>query len=408
MSSQSMQALKLRGKRGATKEMKFSPLVDRIKGESVAAWTIHYAAREAQLRGENVIVLSIGDPDLGVPEPVLERAIETLRAGDLRYTPAAGRRNLREAIAQAHTRRTGQAADADNVIFLSGAQNSLFAASLCVAGPGDEVLALEPLYPSYPATIRASGATLVRVPAPAAGGFRPDLARLEASITARTRALFFATPNNPSGVILHEKDMAFIGALARRHSLWLVADEVYAGLAPGGRVPGLAAALPEQVVTISSLSKSHSLPGLRAGWLVGPKEFIRHAESLSMCMLFGLPGFIQEAAVTALESDAPELRVRELCASRRDMLLEGLAGVRGLCCSVPDAGMFTLIDVRGTGLSGHDFMRGLFESEKVSVLDGGAFGEETRGFVRICFATDEVILREAVLRIRRYAGTLAR
>jgi aspartate/methionine/tyrosine aminotransferase len=389
--------------------MKFSPLVDRVKGESVAAWTIHYEARAAQLRGEDVIVLSIGDPDLETPAPVLERAIETLRAGDIRYTPAAGRLSLRAAIAQTHTRRTGQAVDADNVIFLSGAQNSLFAASLCVAGPGDEVLALEPLYPSYPATIRASGARLVRVQAPASGGFRPDLNKLEASITAQTRALFFATPNNPSGVILNEKELAAIGELARRHSLWIVADEVYAGLAPGGRVPGLAAAIPEQVVTISSLSKSHSLPGLRAGWLVGPKELVKHAESLSMCMLFGLPGFIQEAALTALQgSNAPELRVRELCTARRDMLLKGLEGVPGLRCCVPDAGMFTLIDVRATGLSGYDFMSGLFKSERVSVLDGGAFGEETRGFVRLCFATDEATLREAMLRIRRYAGTLAR
>jgi arginine:pyruvate transaminase len=389
--------------------MKFSPLVDRVKGESVEAWTVHYEAREAQSRGEDVIVMSIGDPDLGVPEPVLERAIETLRAGDVRYTPAAGRRNLREAIARAHALRTGQSVDADNVIFLSGAQNSLFAASLCVAGPGDEVLALEPLYPSYPATIRASGAVLVRVPAPAAGGFRPDLRKLEAAITQKTRALFFATPNNPSGVILNEHDLSAIGELARRHALWIVADEVYAGLAPGGRVPGLAALLPEQVVTVSSLSKSHSLPGLRAGWLVGPKELIRHAESLSMCMLFGLPGFIQEAAVAALQgSDAPEVRVRELCTTRRDMLLQGLEGVRGLRCSVPDAGMFTLIDVRGTGLSGYDFMRGLFRAEKVSVLDGGVFGEETRGFVRLCFATDETTLREAMVRIRRFAGTLTR
>jgi arginine:pyruvate transaminase len=389
--------------------MKFSPLVDRVKGESVAAWTIHYQAREAQLRGEDVIVLSIGDPDLETPAPVLERAVASLRAGDIRYTPAAGRWSLREAIAQAHARRTGQAVDADNVIFLSGAQNSLFAASLCIAGPGDEVLALEPLYPSYPATIRASGARLVRVPAPAAGGFRPDLSKLEAAITAQTRALFFATPNNPSGVILNEQELAAIGALARRHSLWIVADEVYAGLAPDGRVPGLAAAIPEQVVTVSSLSKSHSLPGLRAGWLVGPKALVKHAESLSMCMLFGLPGFIQEAALTALQgSNAPELRVRELCTARRDMLLKGLDGVRGLRCCVPDAGMFTLIDVRATSLSGYDFMSGLFKSERVSVLDGGAFGEETRGFVRLCFATDEATLREAILRIRRYAGTLTR
>jgi arginine:pyruvate transaminase len=389
--------------------MKFSPLVDRVKGESVAAWTIHTEAREAKLRGEDVIVLSIGDPELQTPPAVLERAIDTLRAGDIRYTPAAGRHSLREAIAETHRRRTGQAVDADNVIFLSGAQNALFAASLCIAGAGDEVLALEPLYPSYPATIRASGAQLVRVPAPASGRFRPDFGRLEAAITARTRALFFATPNNPSGVILNDEDLASIGELARRHSLWIVADEVYAGLAPGGRVPGLAALLPDQVVTISSLSKSHSMPGLRAGWMVGPKALIKHAESLSMCMLFGLPGFIQEAALTALRgSNAPELRIRELCTARRALLLQGLEDVRGIRCCAPDAGMFTLIDVRDTGLSGYDFMRGLFTSERVSVLDGGAFGEETRGFVRLCFATDEATLREAMVRIRRYAGTLAR
>jgi arginine:pyruvate transaminase len=389
--------------------MKFSPLVDRIKGESVAAWTTHYEAREAQLRGEDVIVLSIGDPELEMPAPVLERAIETLRAADVRYTPAAGRLALREAIAQTHQRRTGQAVDADNVIFLSGAQNALFAASLCVAGPGDEVLALEPLYPSYPATIRASGAQLVRVPAPASGGFRPDLGALAAAITTRTRALFFATPNNPSGVILSEEELNVIGDLARRHSLWIVADEVYAGLAPGGRVPNLAARIPEQVVTISSLSKSHSMPGLRAGWMVGPKDLTKHAESLSMCMLFGLPGFIQEAALTALKGSlAPEQRIRELCTARRDMLMQGLAGVRGIRCCVPEAGMFTLIDVRGTGLSGYDFMSGLFRSERVSVLDGGAFGEATRGFVRLCFATDETTLREAIARIGRYVGTLAR
>jgi aspartate/methionine/tyrosine aminotransferase len=389
--------------------MEFSPLVHRIKGESVAAWTIHYEAREAQLRGEDVIVLSIGDPDLDMPAAVLARAIDTLRAGDVRYTPAAGRRVLREAIATTHERRTGQAVGADNAIFLSGAQNALFAASLCVAGPGDEVLALEPLYPSYPATIRASGAQLVRVPAPAGSGFRPDLAKLEAAITPRTRALFFATPNNPSGVILNADELGVIGDLARRRSLWIVADEVYAGLAPGGRVPGLAARLPDQVVTISSLSKSHSTPGLRAGWLVGPKELVKHAEALSMCMLFGLPGFIQEAALTALKgSNAPELRIRELCTARRDLLLKGLAGVPGIRCCVPEAGMFTLIDVRGTGLSGYEFMSGLYKAERVSVLDGGAFGEATSGFVRLCFAADEATLREAMLRIRRYAETLAR
>jgi aspartate/methionine/tyrosine aminotransferase len=389
--------------------MIYSPLVQRVAGEGAEAWVTHTEARAAQERGEDVIIMSIGDPALETPAPVLDRMIDRLRAGDIRYTPAAGRMVLREAIARSHTLRSGQAVTAENVIFLSGAQNALFTASLCIAGPGDQVLALEPLYPSYPATIRASGAEMVRVPASPETGFRIDLARLEAAITQRTRALFFATPNNPSGVIASETDLQAIGDLAQRHALWIVADEVYAGLAPGGRVPSLAARLPEQVITISSLAKSHSLPGLRAGWLVGPAALVKHAEALAMCMLFGLPGFIQDAAVSALQMSAgAESRIREFCATQRDMLLAGLTGLSGIRCLAPDAGMFALIDVRPTGLSGYEFMRALYAAERVSVLDGGAFGMETHGFVRLCFAADDKTLREAIVRIRRFVATLGR
>jgi aspartate/methionine/tyrosine aminotransferase len=389
--------------------MRYSPLVKRIAGDGADAWLIHYAARAAHERGEDVILLSVGDPDLETPAPVRERAIERLRAGDTHYTPATGRQHLREAIAASHRARCGQTVGAANVIFLAGAQNALFVVSLCIAAPGDEVIAFEPLYPSYPATLEISGARMVRVAAPAAQGFRVDLAALEAAITPRTRALFFATPNNPSGVILSGADLAVIGDLARRHSLWVVADEVYAGLAPGGRVPSLAAQLPEQVVTISSLSKSHAMPGWRAGWLVGPPQLVSHAEAMAQCMLFGLPGFVQEAAVTALSvSDEAESRIRDYCAVRRDLLLGGLEGVRGLKCCIPDAGMFVLVDVRDTGLSGYDFMCELYRAERVSVLDGGAFGKGTSGFVRVCFATDEARLRQAIVRIRRFVDTLAR
>jgi arginine:pyruvate transaminase len=389
--------------------MRYSSLVERIAGEGSDAWVIHYAARAAQERGEDVILLSVGDPDLETPAPVLERAIERLRSGDTHYTPATGRQHLREAIAAAHLARTGQAVDADQVIFLAGAQNALFATSLCIAGRGDEVIALEPLYPSYPATLQVSGARMVRVASPASRGFRIDLAALEAAITPRTRALFFATPNNPSGAILSAADLAAIGELARRHSLWVVADEVYAGLAPGGRVASLAADLPDQVITISSLSKSHSMPGWRAGWLVGPRQLVIHVEAMAQCMLFGLPGFIQEAAVTALSvAPAAESRIRQYCAARRDFLLAGLDGVPGLKCFVPDAGMFMLVDVQETGLSGYDFMCGLYKTERVSVLDGGAFGRETAGCVRVCFAADEALLRQAIVRIRRFVATLVR
>lgn len=387
--------------------MKFSSLVDRISGDGADAWAIHYDARAAQERGEDVILLSVGDPDLDTPAVVVERAIDALRAGDTHYTPAGGREPLRLAIAAQHRARSGQAVDSSQVVFLAGAQNALLSASLCLAGPGDEVLAFEPLYPTYPATLEVSGARMVRVPAPAAAGFRVDLQALEALITPRTRALFLSNPNNPSGVILSAEELDVIGGLARRHRLWVVVDEVYAGLAPGGRVPSLAVSLPDQVVTIGSLSKSHSMPGWRAGWMVGPATLMRHVESLAVCMLYGLPGFIQEAALTALGvAPEAEARIREYCAVRRDLLLAGLAGIPELDCCVPDAGMFMLVDVARTGLTGREFMTQLYHAEGVSVIDGGAFGRETRGFVRVCFAADAAQLREACVRIARFARSL--
>jgi len=381
--------------------------VKRIAGDGADAWKTHYAASSAKQRGEDVIILSVGDPDLDTPQAVIDRAVERIRGGDTHYTPVAGRDALRAAIAQAHARRSGQQVEAGNVIFLAGAQSALFTASLCLAGPGDEVLAFEPLYPTYPATIEASGARMVRVPVQHGSGFRPDLAALEAAITPRSRAIFFATPNNPSGLVMSPADLAVVGELARRHALWIVADEVYAGLAAEGRVPSLAASLPEQVVTVGSLSKTHAMPGWRAGWMVGPKALIGHAEALAIAMLYGLPGFVQEAALTAI-GIAPEAesRMRDYCRERCKFVLAALAETPGLACMPPDAGMFMLIDVRGTGLSGYHFMRELYRSQGVSVLDGGAFGTGTAGFIRLCFTTDERSLREGCARIRRFASSL--
>jgi aspartate/methionine/tyrosine aminotransferase len=262
--------------------MRFSQLVERIGGEGASAWLTHYEAVAARERGEDVIILSVGDPDLATPAAVIARAIEQLHAGDTHYVPAAGRLTVRQAIARAHAGRSGQQVEADNVIYLAGAQNALFVASLCLAGPGDEVVTFEPLYPTYAATIEVSGARLVR--APASRDLRPDLTSLAALVTPRTRMILWASPNNPSGVVLNERELAVIGDLARRHDLWLVADEVYAGLAAGGRVPSLAAALPERVVTLGSLSKSHAM----TGWARASSSRTPSASRCACCS--GCPG----------------------------------------------------------------------------------------------------------------------
>ena len=384
-------------------QLKYSSVVERVSGEGADAWLTHYEAVAARERGEDVIVLSVGDPDLDTPASVVERAIEQLRAGDTHYVAACGRLALREAIARRHAERTGQHVEPGDIVCFAGAQNALFAISLCLAGPGDEVVTFDPMYPTYPATIEVGGARLVRVPT--GPGLRPDVDALGAAVNSRTRAIFWATPNNPSGVILSESELERIAELARRHDLWLVSDEVYAGLASEGRVPSLAARLPEQVVTVSSLSKTHAMTGWRAGWLVGPRQLATHAESLAMCMLFGLPGFIQEAAIEALAiAPAAERRMREYLSTRCRRFMEGLHGVPYVRAVAPEAGMFMLLDVGSTGLTGYEFMRALYAFEKVCVMDGAAFGAQTASYVRICFATEESVIAEACARIRRFCS----
>lgn len=387
--------------------MRMSGLIERISGDGADAWVTHYAARAAEDRGEDVVVLSVGDPDLDTHPGIVERAVAALRAGDTHYTPASGREPLRQAIAATHLARTGQAVAIDQIAVLSGGQNALFAVLSCLAGPGDEVIAFDPMYTTYPATVGAGGATLVRVVQSAERGFRFDAAAFRAALSPRTRVVLLTTPNNPTGVTMTDDELAVVAEAAVQHDLVIVADEVYSGIAPLGRVPGLAARLPERVVTVGSLSKTHAMTGWRVGWLVAPRELIVGVEALTMCMLFGLPGFIQEAAVTALGLSATcEATARAYLDERKELMLAALADVPKVRALRPDAGMFVLLDVRGTGLSSAEFMRRLFATERVSVVDGAAFGRATDGFVRLSFATRPALIAEGCRRIARFCRAL--
>ncbi|KPA91139.1 aminotransferase class I/II-fold pyridoxal phosphate-dependent enzyme [Pseudomonas asplenii] len=390
--------------------MRFSPFVERISGQGVAAWDIHHAAFEAQRRGEDVIILSVGDPDFPTPDFITETAIEALREGDTHYTEIAGRLALREAIAARYGQRFDRPLQAANVITVAGAQNALFITSLCLLNAGDEVIALDPMYVTYEATLKASGATLVRVPCAADAGFRLDAALLAKAITPRTRAIFFSNPNNPTGVVLGREQLQAIAELAIAHDLWVVVDEVYESLAferehvSLALLPGMA----ERCVTIGSLSKSHAMTGWRIGWIVADATLVSHAETLVLSMLYGLPGFVMEAALKAVQAhDEVTQGMRDIYRRRRDLVVQELSGCPRLAVLKPDAGMFVLLDVRQTGLTSLEFAWRLLREAGVSVLDAAAFGEPAQGFVRLSFTLGEERLAEACRRIREFVGRLA-
>lgn len=353
--------------------------------------------------------MSVGDPEFDTPATVAEAAHAALRAGDTHYTDMRGRQALRELIAARHRARTGQDVDAGNVVVVPGAQAGLFCASMCLGNPGDEIITTDPVYTTYEATIRASGATLVTVPLDSTRRFRIDLERLDAAVNDRTRAIFLANPNNPTGTVLHEDEMNFVVDLAARHGAWIVADEVYAEQvfdAPFVHFASLERSR-ERLVTVSSLSKSHAMTGWRLGWMVVPAEMAAHLENLMLAMLYGMPGFIQAAAIAALrECDGEVDAMREAYRRRRDLAMSQLADCRGIGCVRPDAGMFMLLDVSATGLAGGEFAARLFEEQGVSVLDAAAFGVAGEGYVRIAFAGADERLAEGCRRIRAFVDSL--
>jgi arginine:pyruvate transaminase len=389
--------------------MRFSPFVERITGQGVAAWDIHHAAFDAQRNGEDVIILSVGDPDFPTPDFITDAAIEALRSGDTHYTDIAGRPSLREAIASRYSTRLGRPLQAENVITVAGAQNALFVTSMCLLQAGDEVIALDPMYVTYEATLKASGATLVRVTCDANGGFRPDAARLAAAITPRTRAIFLSNPNNPTGVMLNAEELQVIADLAIAHDLWVVVDEVYESLCYEREHVSLASlpGMEQRCVIVGSLSKSHAMTGWRIGWLIAEPTLVAHAETLLLSMLYGLPGFVMEAALAAvLAHDQVTHGMREIYRRRRDLVVNALSDCPGVSVLQPEAGMFVLMDVRATGLSSLDFAWRLFREAKVSVLDAAAFGEPAQGFVRLSFTVGEEQLVLACQRIKAFVHGL--
>jgi arginine:pyruvate transaminase len=388
--------------------MRFSPLVDRLAGKGAGTWSIHFEAARQRAQGRDVILLTVGDPDQAPPEAIIEATVASLRHHRTHYSPIVGHPELRGAVAARVARRTGHACSVENIVIVPGAQAGLFSALQCVAGPGDEVLVPEPIYATYEAVVGASGARLVTVPLLPEAGFHPDLETIERALTPRTRVLWINSPHNPTGAVLSAGEIEAIAALCRRRGLWLISDEVYEDLT-FSRPHTSAWGLTEQSIVISSLSKSHAIPGFRIGWTVAPPPLVAHLFNLLLCMLYGGPAFIQDGALAALAGELPEVAALRDDYRRRADLLAGMLATAPKCrLTPPEGGMFLLLDIRGTGLGAETFARALLEREGVATLPCDGFGPSAAGHLRISLAAPDSRLAEAGGRILRFTQAVAR
>lgn len=386
---------------------RISALGKRVSGDGSDAWAVHMEAVERKRAGQPIVILSIGqEMQERTPEPIIEAAVDSLRLGRHHYSEIPGEPHLREAIAREFSGRSGVEVSAANCIAFAGAQNALFAASLCLLGDGDEVIVVEPYYATYQATFTAGGARFVPLPTDPLHDFQFDLELLRNKVTDRTRAVVVNSPNNPAGVMYDAGRMRELTELCASSGIWLISDEVYSTLAPSGTFisPASFPGAFDHCVTVSSVSKSHRMTGWRLGWVIARKDIIQTLHNLALCMAYGLPMFIQDAAAFGVrETERFSTQVRNEIDAKRELVVSRLRQIAGLEVRGSKLGMFALADVRGLGASSEEFAWRLLDDYRVAVLPCGAFGESVAGLVRLNVGDSEENLLFACEMIRQCA-----
>lgn len=388
-------------------------LSDRISGivqGGSDGWEVHERALAMRDAGEPVTFLTVGDHDVPTPEPFMDALVASLRGGNTGYPPVRGSRALREAVAARVAAQTGAPVEPAQVVVTPGGQAALFAAMMAVLDPGDECIILDPYYATFDMTVRAAGGVAVRVAARAEDGFQPDTATVAAAVTGRTRAILVNSPNNPTGAVYTEATLAGLAELAIRRDLWIVSDEVYESQVHDGDhrsirgLPGMA----ERTVVTGSMSKSHVMTGWRLGWVVGPPAAARAIGDLATTTTYGVPGFIQAAALAALtDGEAEAARIAARYRRRRGLAMARLEGRPGISVHPAEGGMYLMADIRRTGLTGIGFATHLLDTRAIAVMPGESFGRAAAGHVRIALTIPDAELGAALDSLAEAAAELA-
>jgi len=363
----------------------------------------------AGLGREDVLAFWFGESDEVTPEAVREAAARSLRDGETFYAHNLGLAELREGLSAYASALHGRV-DVARIAVTSSGVNALMLAMQLLADPGDEVVAVVPLWPNLTAQAQIVGARVRRLALrPQAGRWQLDLDALRAAVTPATRVLLLNAPNNPTGWTLTRAEQQAILEHCRRTGTWIIADEVYERLyfAAAGAAPSFLdlAGDDDRLVVAHSFSKSFLMTGWRLGWLVLPRG---HLEAIGKLIEFNTscaPVFVQRGALAALQiaPDFVPALVGRLCGCR-DRLLPQLAALPGVEVASPDGGMYAFFRVAGQDDS-LAFAKRLVERHGLGLAPGAAFGPEAEGWLRWCFASRDP--RRLDAGVQRLAAALA-
>ncbi len=359
---------------------------------------------------DDVISLSVGEPDFHTPWHIREAGIESLEKGRTSYTPNRGFLQLRAEISNFVERHYHVKYDPQTEVLVTVGGSE--AIDLCVRTliePGDEVLIPEPSFVCYVPITEMAGGVPVIIETKPENKFRLTEEELEEKITDKTKLLIMPYPNNPTGAVMRRSDLEAVARVVERHNLLVLSDEIYASLTYGEEPHTAFSALPgmqERTILVNGFSKSHSMTGWRMGYACGPEAIISLMTKLHQFAIMSAPTMSQYAAIEAMKNGDDDMEyMRTQYDMRRRLIVDGLNRM-GLKCFEPEGAFYVFPSVKSTGLTSMEFCERLIRTHRVAVVPGDAFGACGEGFVRIsyCYSTKHII--EALERVEAFLQEL--
>ena len=356
---------------------------------------------------DGVLRLYFGESNLPTPDYIKQAAWAAMQNGYTFYTENAGLPSLRRAVAEKYRALHNVDLDpAGEIVITASGVQALNVGIRCALNPGDEALLLTPAWPNGSSIVAMANAVPIQIPQPLCDGrYRVDFDALEAAVTPRTRLLVYISPSNPLGWVATDREQQGLLDFARRHGLWLLADEVYDRLyyadLPGEPVPSILrhATRQDAVMVVQSFSKSYCMTGWRLGYLIARRDLAAKAAQLNEFIVSHAPSFTQKAGETALAEGEEELaRMLARLKENRDFCLAALADMRGITVPKPEGAFYLFPRIEGLADS-FEFCRQLLLETRVGLAPGVAFGAGGEGSVRICYAAERSILEPAMERL---------
>ena len=355
---------------------------------------------------DNVISLSIGEPDFQTPWHIRQAGIKSLEEGKTWYTPNRGFAELRNEIAKYYKRRFNVSYCADTqVVVTVGGSEAIDIAFRTLVQKGDEVLIPQPAFVCYEPLAQMAGGTPVIIETTAGNGFRLTKEQLENAITEKSKILVLPYPNNPTGAIMEREDLEQIAELCIKHDLMVISDEIYAELTYGGRhhvsiaeIDGML----ERTVIVSGFSKAYAMTGWRLGYTLGPVEIIDQMNKLHQYGIMSAPTTAQYAAIEALRNGDEDVDVMRNDYDIRRRLIVGKFNEMGLTCFEPLGAFYTFPCIKSTGLTSEEFSTRLVKEKRVAVVPGTAFGDSGEGYIRVSYAQSLKNIKIALKRIEEF------